>query len=201
MIWWLRTHRVILLAAVCIAVSLVSSLLGTVSFLFPKLEGGGPFGAVPLYAALPLAVSITVSTLLGEADKPVYRTAARPRLLYDWLFSVAAIVLSCGTALLTLFVAGPGAIETMRNLVGFVGLQWIVAPYLSYRYQAIVPVLYVFVAAVFGRAPGGQGHIALWAWPLAPSTDSSFWIIPVIACLVGSIVALTRGPALPRIRY
>ncbi|SKA85621.1 hypothetical protein SAMN06295879_0793 [Agreia bicolorata] len=200
MIWWLRTHRAPWLAAACIAVALASSSLGTISFLFPRLQGGGPFGSVPLFAVLPLAVSVSLSTFLAEADQPVYRTSSRPRLSYDWFFSVAAITLTSGVALLTLSLAGQGPMETIRNVVGFVALQWLVAPFVSYRYQAIVPVLYVFLSAVFGRQVGGQGTVALWAWPLAPDGDRTFWILPLIALVAGSIVSLRRGAASPRAR-
>lgn len=194
MTWWLRTHRTLWLAAACIISALGSSLLGGISFLFPSLEGGSPFGSVPLFAVLPLAISITLSTLLSDADQPVYRTAARARLSYDWALSCGAIAVTAAVSLPALAVTAHGPIETVRNLIGFVGLQWILAPWLSYRYQAAAPVLYVFVSAVFGRAAGAQGSVAAWAWPLAPSADPTFWILPSLLATVGSAIALTRGP-------
>jgi hypothetical protein len=195
MTWWLRTHRVIWLATACVIGSLASSLFGAASFLFPSLEGGSPFGSVPLFAVLPLAIIITLSTFLAEADQPIYRSVARARLRYDWTLSIGVIAVTAVVSLPLLAVTSHGPVETVRNVIGFVGLQWVLAPVLSYRYQAAAPVLYVFISAVFGRAAGAQGTVGAWAWPLAPSSEASFWILPSLLGVVGSAMALTRGPA------
>jgi hypothetical protein len=198
MIWWLRTHRALWLAGVAMASAAASSLLGAIGFLFPALQCSGPFGAVPLFAVLPLAVSIALSTFLAEADQPVYRTAARPRLTYDWLLPATTVAIVVAVAVASLVVSAHGPLETIRNIIGFIGLQWIAGSFVTYRYQAAVPVLYVFVSAVFGRISGDRSAVATWAWPLSPNTEPSFWILPIIFFIAGSVTTLVRGPALPR---
>lgn len=191
MSWWLRSHSWLFSMLAWVVLASISALVGSYQILFPAITGGAPFAGVPLYAVIPLVGVTVLSVSLSRAEKATYRVAVRRVDLLDYALTVSfTVVTAAATAAIASVTHTPDPWWTLRNAVGFVGLQWLVGPWLGYRYQSVIPALFVFVAAIFGRGSEG-GEPAVWAWPISPGSVSS-WAIAGLTLLVGFALTATN---------
>lgn len=191
MIWWMRTHRLTVLAIAIAITAVVTWLLGTWGISFPALGGTTPFSSVPLSAIGPLIPAIALAYCLNTGATATYGASARRVLVGDSLLYAIVALTPVLIYISTATIGTPDA--TARNTVGYISLQLIAGRVIGYRLQALVPVLYLFAAAVFGRQP--DNSIAFWAWPVAPSGDLGNWLLPVVFSVIAFITE-TRHTAM-----
>lgn len=186
MIWWLRVHRTLPLFGLTTGLTALSIALGPIGMLFPSFGGGAPFALIPVAAVLPLVIAIAASTSITRAPFPA---PARRTDLLELSTVLAVVGLVSATAGVGLIVgADPEvAVATVRNTVAFCALALTSRAALGDRYQSVPGVLYLFVAALFGR--GTPGDPAVWAGVVATSTDLDAWVF-VLPLLIAAIAAV-----------
>lgn len=191
--WWLASHRPVIAVIIGATAVIASVVLGDARLLMPTASGNTPFGSVPLFAILPLAVPITFGALMDAAERPPYAVSARPVYAGDVALIIVGVMLffAVGVVLAVVWPTQTEVLPALRNVAGLVGLQLLVAPWLHYRYQALVPTLYVFAAATFGRA--GEGRLSEWAWPVETRVSPLSLGLGAALLLVGTVLALLGG--------
>lgn len=199
MIWWWRTHRPLVLIIGIVVPAVAVSVSGGFGLLFPSLGGTSPFTSVPLSGVLSLATVVVLAYTTSDAARPVSSSATRPLRLLDLALICASIVVGSVTAAGVSSLVGHAGLGPVyaRNLIGLVGVLLISRRLIGRRLQAVPAVLYVFVAAIFGR--DGLGTIAAWAWPVDRSNDSVYAILPLALAAVGIALVLTSPAANQRL--
>lgn len=195
MIWWWRTHRPVLLITGILVPAVVVAVSGGFGLLLPSLGGTSPFTSVPLSGVVSLATVVTIAYTTAGATRPVSSSATRSLRLFDLALICVAVIFGSGMALFVSSIVGRADVGVVyaRNLAGLIGLLLISRRVVGARLQALPAVLYVFVAAVFGR--DGLGTIAAWAWPVDRSDDSIYSVMPLALAVMGVATALT-SPAI-----
>lgn len=186
MTWWLRSHRMPGVAAAILVATILGPLVGGTSLLFPSLSGASPFQGIPLAAVTPLISAAAISSSVTAATRGPYPVATRPVCVGDVLISLATVALGALAALLAF--ADPSSVATARNTTGLVGLQLIAGRLAGYRFQTIVPVLFVFASALLGRT--ADGSVAAWAWPATTSSEIGYWIAPALLLTIGTATSM-----------
>jgi hypothetical protein len=190
--WWLRSHRVIWAAVLAAATGFGTSLLSNSALALPTLTGSNPFADVPLYSAVPLVVIILLGTVMDGAGGPLYEASSRRTRFMDLAFSIAVVTIAILACQLGAQVGSTTAPEIARNIVGLVGIFWLSAPIIGYRYAVLPPAIYVFASIVFGRLPGGDLSSA-WAWVLSSDSTLDSWPAPVSLFAAGAIWMLVKN--------
>ena len=82
-------------------------------------------------------------------------------------------------------------LAAVRNLCGFLALLFAAQACIGFTHAPMVPVVYLFVSTLFGRAHSGEWYF--WAWALTPAN----WLgvcIAVGALCVSVVVCLVKPP-------
>ena len=192
MSWWIRTHRGAWLLALTVATSLAVATVGDVSFLFPALQGSSPFGRVALVAAVPVVPAIALSVSLHAGLAGTYAAASRRVAIGDAALIVGVVLAASLTMVATLPLGtSPAVVEAgLRNTSAYIALAVVTGAFVGYRRQAIAPVVYLLIASLFGREPGGS--VAFWAWPVGAGDDPAFLLVPAVLVSLATVVAGRR---------
>lgn len=158
---------------------------------FPSMGTSSPFSSVRLYAIFPLACGIAVSYSLEAGERPGYVTAARRISNLDYILIITPIIVTVVVAILSSLLGSVIGSELVRNAIGFIGIQMIAAPILGYRLQSLVPVVYVFLSALFGRTYSTT--VSFWAWPLGDG-DLQYWYLPIFIFILGTLAHFSTAP-------
>jgi hypothetical protein len=161
-------------------------MFGGASLLFPSLTGSNPFQGLPIAAVTPLLSAAAISFSVAGATCHPNLVATRPVLVGDLLLSLSAVTLASATALIA--SADPHSLAAARNTMGLIGLQLIASRLIGYRLQTVVPVLFVFGSAIFGR--NNDGSVAAWAWPATTADALDYWVLPALLLLAGCTLSL-----------
>lgn len=196
MTWWLRVHRTLALLGLTVTLTVFSIAIGPIGLLFPTFGGGTPFAMIPVAAVVPLVISIATGASISRSPfpAPVRRTDLLE--LATVLTVLALVVLIAGIGL-TLGADPELPVATVRNSIAFCGLVIASRIVFGDRYQSVPGVLYLFVAALFGR--GTPGNPAAWAGAVTTSTDSGSWAF-VLPIFLAAVVALGAQQARGRTR-
>ncbi|MDQ0538208.1 hypothetical protein QF011_000749 [Curtobacterium flaccumfaciens] len=191
MIWWLRVHRTLPLLGLTTALTVLSITLGPIGMLFPSFGGGAPFALIPVAAVLPLVIAIATSASITRAPFPA---PTRRTDLLELATVIAVVALVTATASIGLAVGAEpeAAVATARNTIAFCALALVSRAVLGDRYQSVPGVLYLFVAALFGR--GTPGQPAIWAGVVATSPDLDAWafVVPIVVAAIAAVVVQQR---------
>lgn len=194
MTWWSRVRAVPAVVAVTAGTLLLASVSTGLIIPFPALFGGVP-PTVPLALVLPLAIAVVVAFALDRADPAVEVTASRPVARYDGAL-VAVVAGTClAVALLPDWAARSAVMQAVgRNSLGYVSLTLLAGRFLPSA-AALPAAFWAVAASVLGRQTGG--HIADWAWPVAPGDQRSSWVICcALAVAAAATVLARRAPVL-----
>lgn len=188
MIWWLRVHRTLPLLGLTTALTVLSITLGPIGMLFPSFGGGAPFALIPVAAVLPLVIAIATSASITRAPLPA---PTRRTDLLELATVIAVVALVAATASIGLAVGAEpeAAVATARNTIAFCALALVSRAVLGDRYQSVPGVLYLFVAALFGR--GTPDQPAGWAGVVSTNTDPASWafVLPLVIAAIVSPLA------------
>lgn len=183
--WWCASTRMIQLFVTPLVAVSVAFFLANVELLLPAFGTGSPFAGVRIYALLPLMVGVSTSYSLAAANRPTYVSAARHTKGLDYALCMiplaVTMTVSLGFAAAGWSEAGP----MIRNVAGVLGLQMLVGGFIGYRAQSIVPVIYVFMSAIFGREHDATAYA--WAWPLGEGGVLKYWFLPLLFLLCGTL--------------
>lgn len=192
MIWWLRVHRTLPLLGLTTALAALSIALGPIGMLFPSFGGGAPFALIPVAAVLPLVIAIATSASVTRAPFPA---PTRRTDLLELTTVIAVVTLVTVTASIGLVVGAEpeAAVATVRNTIAFCALALVSRAVLGDRYQSVPGVLYLFVAALFGR--GIPDQPAGWAGVVSTNTDPASWafVLPLVIAAIVSPLAHRPG--------
>ncbi|WP_146237746.1 hypothetical protein [Curtobacterium sp. MCLR17_043] len=192
MIWWLRVHRTLPLLGLTTALTVLSIALGPIGMLFPSFGGGAPFALIPVAAVLPLVIAIATSASVTRAPFPA---PTRRTDLLELATVIAVVALVSVTASIGLAVGAEpeAAVATARNTIAFCALALVSRAVLGDRYQSVPGVLYLFVAALFGR--GTPDQPAGWAGVVSTNTDPVSWVfvLPMVMAAIVSPLAHRWG--------
>jgi len=187
-IWWLRAHRTLPLLGLTTALTVLSIALGPIGMLFPSFGGGAPFALIPVAAVLPLVIAITTSASVTRARFPA---PTRRTDLLELATFIAVVTLVTATASIGLAVGAESeaAVAPARNTIAFCALALVSRAVLGDRYQSVPGVLYLFVAALFGR--GTPDQPAGWAGVVSTNTDPASWafVLPLVIAAIVSPLA------------
>lgn len=190
--WWLRAHAsagVVLWAG---ALTVGLALAGGWSFGVPSLFGDGMPVSAPLFAFLPLLLTVVTARNLTRSRTHLDLMAVRRIGPLDSAYGIgpAALVLLAASV----SDAGAGVLGGGRNAVGYAGLLLIARALLDPAAAACVPVSYALVAAAAGGGPTG---IRWWAFPVADATDQHAWVLAVLLAVAGGVTAAFVPSRLP----
>ena len=189
MTWWLRVHRTTPLVGLTVALATIAICIGPIGMLFPSF-GGAPLAMIPVAAVVPLVIAIATSASVSRAPFP--DPARRTDLLeLGTVLMTIALVSSIGAAGVALGADAAVSIATIRNTIAFSALALVSRAVLGDRYQSVPGVLYLFVAALFGR--GSPGNPAAWAGVVTTSTDPSYWgfVVPIVGAAIAVMLRRT----------
>ncbi|MBT1598488.1 hypothetical protein [Curtobacterium flaccumfaciens] len=186
MIWWLRVHRTLPLLGLTTAVTVLSLALGPIGMLFPSFGGGAPFAMIPVAAVAPLVLAIAAGASISRAPFPA-PTRRTDLLELSTVLAVVALVTATASIGLAVGAEPAVAVATARSTIAFCGLALVSRAVLGDRYQSVPGVLYLFVAALFGR--GNPGQPAGWAGVVSTNTDPASWafVIPVVIAAIATV--------------
>lgn len=201
MMWWVKAQQLLWILLAALIGSLLSIFASNVALPIPSLSGPTAFSAIRSFALI--AVLVTIATWTGAAfghKAPVLaavrRTDVFGSLAAASVVVVAAVVIACAQ-LVSSEMAAPGWL-LVRNLLGFLSLGIVLLPWTGYRYAGIVPTVYVFAAAVFGRETTTVGEqTALWAWPISVSESLLNWLPALILASIALAVTILRNRVTP----
>ncbi|WXF92393.1 hypothetical protein WDV91_07140 [Curtobacterium flaccumfaciens pv. flaccumfaciens] len=185
MIWWLRAHRTLPMLGLTTALTVLSIALGPIGMLFPSFGGGAPFALIPVAAVLPLVIGIATSASVTRAPFPA-PTRRTDLLELSTVIAVVALVTATASIGLAVGAEPEAAVTTARNTIAFCALALVSRAVLGDRYQSVPGVLYLFVAALFGR--GTPDQPAGWAGAVSTNTDPASWAF-VLPLVIGAIVS------------
>lgn len=179
MTWWLRVHRTLALLGLTVTLTVFSIAIGPIGLLFPTFGGGTPFAMIPVAAVVPLVIFIATGASISRSPFPaaVRRTDLLELSTVLTVLALVGLIAGVGLAL----GADPELpIATARNSIAFCGLVLASRVVFGDRYQSVPGVLYLFVAALFGR--GTPGNPAAWAGVVTTSTDPGSWafVLPIV---------------------
>ncbi len=195
--WWMATHRVVLMLLLTAIVGAVVAFAPEAAALpVPALSGAGDFGAIRPFALASVLLTVTCAALMTRGHAAASVAAVRPVAYFQTLlvFSVVAVAVAnvaLGAAV-THTVSGPG-ILFVRDLCGFFGLMVLLLAWTGYRFAGVVPTVYLFIAAVFGRDRTVAGGATWWAWPVSESPDAHTWLMPGVFAVAAVTLVLARG--------
>lgn len=198
MTWWVKAQHLpwVLLAAVI--GSLLSILAANVSLPMPSLSGPTTFAAIRSFALIAVLVTIAMWTGAAFGHKAPILASVRLTNVFGALaaasvIALSAVVIACAQ-LISSEIAQPGWL-LVRDLLGFISLGIILLPWTGYRYAGIVPTVYLFGAAIFGRQNTAAGEqTALWAWPISTSPSLLYWVPALVLAFVALIATIVRSP-------
>ncbi|MCA5923921.1 hypothetical protein [Curtobacterium oceanosedimentum] len=183
MTWWLRVHRTLALLGLTVTLTVFSIAVGPIGMLFPSFGGGTPFAMIPVAAVVPLVISIATGASISRSPfpAPVRRTDLLELAAVLTVLALVGLIAAIGSAL---GVAPELSIATVRNSIAFCGLVIASRVVFGDRYQSVPGVVYLFVAALFGR--GTPGNPAAWAGVVTTSTDPGSWAfaLPIVLTAV-----------------
>lgn len=189
MIWWLRSRRVGLVAAVSAATMALVAVVGDVVIPMPSLLRAA---TVPTLAAvfLPLLVGAAVQHTRQEHDVSLERTGVRHVARLD-----AALYAAVAAGMLILAVLGhvmgaATAAAGARNAIGYLGLG-LIAARVAPQAGAVAPALYVFILALFSTGSGGDR--VPWQWPLHDG-GSTIGAAAALVLFAGGVAAVLVWP-------
>lgn len=158
----------------------------------------GPAARVPVVALAPLLAALLLGPTLAGADEDLEHSTALPWQAWraGHVLSAAAVI---ATALSLTGLHAPstfGAYALARNTVGCIGLVTSAAALLGAR-LAWLPA-FGYVCAVYAAAPRHTGVlVALWAWPIQPSTTAVSWLTAVTTFALGATAYTHHGSCAP----
>lgn len=187
--WWLRVHRIAFVSVSAVALTLLSVGSGSLALLFPALGGTTPFASIPVAGVLPLVLAVITSTCL---DRTSVRTAVRRTDLMELGADVLVVVLVIAVSGVALWAGAEraAAAATVRNTVSFLGLALVGREWLGTRHQSVPGVVYLFLAALFGRED--PGHPAPWAGVVTTSTDPEYSVVALVIVAGAVVVGVRR---------
>ncbi len=183
MTWWLRVHGTLALLGFTVTLTVFSIAIGPIGMLFPTFGGGTPFAMIPVAAVVPLVISIATGASISRSPFPAPARRTDLLDLATVLTVLALVVLIAGIGL-ALGADPELPVATVRNSMAFCGLVIASRVVFGDRYQSVPGVLYLFVAALFGR--GAPGNPASWAGVVATGTDPGSWafVLPIVLTAV-----------------
>jgi hypothetical protein len=193
---YLRTRRIALLLAACLLIPTVAFLASGIAIAVPSFGSGSPFASLALSTLLAVALPLLLATVLHAATRPPANSAVRLVHIYDVAPTVVVALLAVLIAQLIKTLTGWEAwLNFTRSALGFTGLALTGRALLGYRLEALIAVLYVFFAAVFGRTGGGE--TAAWGWMIDPTYHSWHLMASLLLVALGATLAvLARTSAL-----
>ena len=195
MIWWMRSHRAGLQLLLCVGAALAAPLLASTGILLPSLGSTGLFVSAPLAVLVVLMIGLASAWAISRNDTAEWRTSGRDLRILAALQSAGPFLLvAIGAAIWVGLHAAPASRLCVAAL-GICGLQLIGNALIGSRYQAVIPVLYVFISALFGRF-FGHGSIAVWAWPIEADPGRATWAVVAATLALGvgtSVLGMLLG--------
>jgi hypothetical protein len=187
--WWLRVHRLPFVVVSAVVLTLLSVESGSLSLLFPALGGTTPLASIPVAAVLPLVLAIITTTCLDQASAPA---AVRRTDLLDLgaIAIVLVLVVAVSGIALSAGAESSAALATVRNTGTFLGLALVAREWLGARHQSVPGVVYLFLAALFGR--GAPGRPAAWASVVTTSIEPEYWVFGLVVVLAAAVVSVRR---------
>ena len=187
--WWLRVHRLPLVVVSAVVLTLLSIGSGALSLLFPALGGTTPFASIPVAAVLPLVLAIITTTCLDRASA---RAAVRRTDLLELgaIALVLVLVVAVSGIALAAGAESSAALATVRNTGTFLGLALVAREWLDARHQSVPGVVYLFLAALFGRE--APGHPAAWAGVVTTSSEPEYWVFALVVVLAAVALSVRR---------
>jgi hypothetical protein len=197
--WWLKSRRPAWLVAVPILGTLaVLADPGTVALAIPSLSGVETFAPTRPSALVAALIAVNAWAALSAGQKSAMLAATRRMKWYAFgelcatVLVCAVIVLSWASVLGEVPVTGQ---LLLRNVLGFFGFGLLSAPLTGYRFAGVLSIVYLLMAAVFGRVGGDlERDAALWAWPISDLNTAYYWI-PALVLFSAGAVAWLAGPA------
>lgn len=184
--WWLTTHRIGPLIVAVILSTAAATLFGDIPIAFPSLAGGGGMVALALAAILPLVTGMALAHSQASGDRPSARVSVRPQWWAGLAVPLACLAVA-GVIGLVLSPLDGLPVVALRDVTGVIGIQLLLTRLLAPARRPLVPVVFVFGCALFGRRPGG---LPVWAWPLAEAGSVSAALIAAGLLVAGGLVAL-----------
>jgi hypothetical protein len=190
--WWIKVYRVPWVIAAALAAVILASVFPAVALPVPSLSGGNPFAGVRSFALISVLITILTWSLVGLAAGPASLVASR--FSATAAVTVPAIVVATvGVGAVSVHALSQGAATAewllLRDVIGLLALSVLLLRWTGYRYAGIVPTVYLFISAVFGRDLNSATERAVWwAWPVADSLSLEYWLV---ALLLGAAAAVT----------
>lgn len=186
MLLWLKSRRVAWVAASVVGTLVTVVVVGNVAVSMPLFAA--LYGLqVPLAIVAPAGAAITLALALANGESNADVVAVRPVSLLDTLFvSAAASVVALACVLLQLLEWTPFGLAAARNAIGLSGLMLLGRP-LGLRVAALLPVVFLVTAAVFGE--DSEGSPVWWAWPMATDASLGPWAIAAVLAAGGLLVS------------
>ena len=154
----------------------------------------GSAARVPVVALAPLLAALLLGPTLAGADEDLEHSTALPWQAWRGGHVLLAAVVTA-TALSLTGLRAPstfGAYALARNTLGCIGLVTSAAVLLGARLAWLPAFLYV--CAVYTAAPRHTGVlVALWAWPIQPSTTAASWLTAVMIFALGAAAYMHCG--------
>ncbi|MEV6811834.1 hypothetical protein [Micromonospora sp. NPDC051296] len=168
------------------------------SWLASRPYFDGPAARVPVVALAPLLAVLLLGPTLAGADPDLERSTPLPWRAWR-AGHVLLAVLAIAAALSLTGLHSPhtfGAYPLVRNTLGCAGLVTGAAVLLGAR-LAWLPA-FGYVCAVYAAAPRQAGiAVAMWAWPVQPSTATASWLVAVVLFVVGAAGYVHLGASPP----
>jgi hypothetical protein len=195
--WWVKAQQLpwVLLAA--LIGSLLSIFASDVALPIPSLSGPTAFSAIRSFALIAVLMAIATWTGATFGHKAPVLASVRRTDVFGFLAVGGVVALSAvvvtAAQLISSEIAEPGWLM-VRDLLGFLSLGIVLLPWTGYRYAGIVPTVYVFGAAIFGREATAAGEqTALWAWPISASESLLYWLPALLLAFLALVVTTLRS--------
>lgn len=172
------------------AVAILLVVLGGVAIPIPSLvELSGAAWPLPLVA--PVVIAIVLGWALSMGDERFERVSARPLGWLDVAY-VTGVTASFMATMLAVELTGLTDLgrDAARNAMGFVGMMLVGRALLPGDSGAVMPVVYIVLAAFFGGATRESAEP--WAWLVRPIGDAHASILAAGLFTVGCAL-LARG--------
>ncbi|WIB17028.1 hypothetical protein DEJ34_05830 [Curtobacterium sp. MCPF17_050] len=80
-------------------------------------------------------------------------------------------------------------LATVRNTGTFLNLALVAREWLGARHQSIPGLVYLFLAALFGRE--APGHPAAWAGVVTTSSEPEYWVFALVVVVAAVVVVVS----------
>lgn len=186
-----RSRRLVRLAAICLLVAAGALALRSQAVTLPLLRVGLEYEK-PVVVLAPALLGVVLGSGLHSPLADLELTAARSMRLVR-LGVVVTLALGGGVAAVIPLVTGGQVAEisaALRNVLGLLGLTITTGSVLGYGLGWTVPLAFLGLSMVYGV--DADNHPYTWAWPLAPSDDSTAALIAGTLLALGGVLAVLR---------